>query len=143
MKRKDWLLLAVAAAGDNGLDPVQLQKSLFLLGEKRLKALGVEFYDFEPHNYGPFSKDIYADATDLVRDGCLTKEKQPDYSWSVFKITREGQKAATKLRTEAPAEPVGYLERAVEWVRSLSFYDLVRSVYKHFPDYRANSIFRE
>ena len=31
MNRRDWLLLAVAQAGDNGLSPIQIQKTMFLL----------------------------------------------------------------------------------------------------------------
>jgi uncharacterized protein YwgA len=143
MKQRDWLLLVVAAAEDDGLDPVQLQKSLFLLGEKRRRYLGPKFYEFEPHNYGPFSKDVYTHATELVADGCLTKEQQPGYSWSVFRATDAGRRVAERLRREAPEEAATYLEQAVEWVKSQSFYDLVRSIYKHFPEYRANSIFRE
>ncbi len=142
MNRRDWLLLAVAAAEDEGLDPVQLQKSLFLLGEKRKQEVG-PFYEFEPHNYGPFSKDIYAHATALVDNGYLTKEKQPSYSWSIIRITEQGRRAARTLRREAPEEALAYLERAVDWVKGQSFYDLVRSIYRHFPEYRTNSIFRE
>ena len=32
MDRKDWTLLAIAAAKGEPLDPAQLQKSLFVLG---------------------------------------------------------------------------------------------------------------
>ena len=35
LRRRDWTLLAVAAAGGASLTPVQLQKILFLLGERQ------------------------------------------------------------------------------------------------------------
>jgi len=35
LRRRDWTLLAVAAAGGAPLTPVQLQKTLSLLGERQ------------------------------------------------------------------------------------------------------------
>ncbi len=35
LRRRDWTLLAVAAAGGAPLTPVQSQKILFLLGERQ------------------------------------------------------------------------------------------------------------
>jgi len=143
MNRKDWLLLAIASAGTSGLSPVQLQKSLFLLGRKRKKYVGADFYEFEPHNYGPFSKDIYTDADLLGAAGYVTKERQPGKSWSVFRPTDAGGAVARKLRPSVPKEALSYLVEAVPWVKGQSFYDLVQTIYKHYPEYRANSVFRD
>ncbi len=141
MTRKDWLLLAIDAAKDDGLDPIQLQKSLFLLGQKRGQQVGPGYYNFEPHNYGPFSKDIYVDVDDLVTKGLVSKTRQTGYAWSVLRITEVGQKRAAVLRGEAPESALSYLDKAVAWVKNTRFDELVRSIYKHFPEYRQNSIF--
>jgi len=59
MEPKEWLLLAIAAAGDAGLSPIQLQRSLFLLSQKRKTQVGPGFYGFEQGDAWPFSKALY------------------------------------------------------------------------------------
>src|SRR3989442_6243540 len=85
MTRDEWLVLAIAAADEAGISPIQLQQSVFLFSLKREKDLGPDFYDFEPHNYGsaaqeaegPLSKTRYADLDALVADGLVAKSWQP------------------------------------------------------------------
>ncbi|MGH7490032.1 MAG: hypothetical protein ACREMY_31160, partial [bacterium] len=51
----DWLLLLLALKdAERPLDPVRLQKGLFLLAEEGGLS-GAESYRFEPYDYGPFS----------------------------------------------------------------------------------------
>src|SRR5439155_6656754 len=52
--RSAWVLLALLAAEGHSLTPVQLQKCLFLLGSRRPKDVGRDFYHFRPYDYGPF-----------------------------------------------------------------------------------------
>ena len=54
MDDRDFLLLVVASGKDKALTPVQLQKSLFLLGKTDLAEAVDSPYDFEPYHYGPF-----------------------------------------------------------------------------------------
>jgi hypothetical protein len=67
MVPKDWTLLGLAAARGQSLQPVHLQKALFLLGrELTLDQLRVDrFYQFEPYDYGPLCSAVYADADAL------------------------------------------------------------------------------
>ena len=62
MATKESVLIAiVAAAGEPGLDRVQLQKSAFLVGEEFDGELPSDFYQFQPYMYGPFAQGVYAD----------------------------------------------------------------------------------
>ena len=76
MEKRDWLLLALAAAKTKGLTPVQIQKSLFLFGENMSGIGGSRFYKFVPYNYGPFDKRIYSDAEALETEGLVVIEKE-------------------------------------------------------------------
>lgn len=136
---KDWTLLALAAAEGKTLSPVQLQKSLFLLGQKFGEELDA-FYDFEPYHYGPFSKDIYNDLIRLVYEGnaVITFGR-----WKEYSATPDGLEVAKRLRESADADQVEYLHRVVNWARSLSFQTLVRSIYDKFPEYKSNSVFQD
>jgi hypothetical protein len=95
MKRNDWLLLAVAAAKDDGLDPVQLQKSLFLLSEKR-RDVGTKFHEFEPHNYGPFSKEIYTDGS------CSRRLSHQGKTAGIFVVRLQGHGRGAGRGDESP-----------------------------------------
>ena len=59
--RECVLVAIVAAAGDDGLDRAQLQKSVFLVGEEFDGRLPANFYQFQPYMYGPFAQDVYSD----------------------------------------------------------------------------------
>jgi uncharacterized protein YwgA len=88
--RRDWLLAAIAQAGDRGLTPIQIQKILFLLKMEAATYVGDRFYHFEPYNYGPFSSAIYADVDILVASGFVAEK--PAGRYSVFYPTEAGQR---------------------------------------------------
>jgi hypothetical protein len=143
MKREDWTLLVIAAAKRPGLSPVQLQKSLFLLGEELDPAeLGDSFYEFAPYNYGPFDVAVYQDAERLADEGLVAITRTAERRWALYESTGDGAAKAKSLRTEASSHAVEYLDRVVAWVQRLSFHDLVRAIYAQFPEYRANSVFQ-
>jgi uncharacterized protein YwgA len=83
MTPKDWTLLVIAAADPKPLQPVQLQKSLFLLGRNLSpEQLQVkEFYDFQPYDYGPFCSDIYSNAEKLSDEGLIRIDRPLSLSY--------------------------------------------------------------
>lgn len=142
MRRRDWALLALGAASGEPLSPVQLQKSLFLLGESLPWAIGPEFYQFRPYHYGPFDRAVYCDAEDLAEEGLVRLQREPARPWVEYAATTQGLRRAEALRTEAPAQAVAYLDAVVAWARRLSFQELVTSIYKLYPGQRVNSVFK-
>lgn len=140
--RSDWLLLALAAAPDHSLTPVQLQKSLFLLGDRRSAAVKPEFYDFAPYDYGPFCRDVYDDADRLSEEGLLRVENEGGRNRRRYVLTVEGERRVKTITTAAPEDGAAYLARVVQWATSLSFGDLVRAIYDAYPNMRARSVFQ-
>jgi hypothetical protein len=138
--RKEWLLLVLEAAEGQDLTPVQLQKSLFLVG----KLLGADkergFYEFIPYDYGPFAKDVYSDAESLESERMVRIDRIPARRWKEYSATPHGLKAAAEIEVDPKLRE--NVRKIVKWTRSLAFPDLVRSIYKHFPDYKANSVFQ-
>ena len=122
---KEWLLLAIAAAGDAGLSPLQLQGTLFLFGHKRKTHVGPGFYEFEPSDAAPFSKALYEDLDAFVAAGEVVKEYRPECTWSVFRLADPGRTLAKELRSHVKPEASLYLEEAIAWVREQSTLDLV------------------
>jgi hypothetical protein len=140
LKREEWALLAIAAAKGERLQPVQLQKVLFLLGKELPGAVGKDYYHFTPYNYGPFDSQAYADAEALAAEGLVSIERP--CRWAEYAATPAGLRRATELATDNhPAW--AYLQRVVEWARGLSFKALVRAIYAAYPEFRANSVFQD
>lgn len=135
--------MALEEANSPGLTPVQLQKILFVLGERRKKKLGPEYYSFQPYHYGPFDPRIYADAELLEAEGLISIDSPMGRSLRRYSITPAGTAyvATFRDRTDGPTRDL--LKRIVGWAQRLSFTDLVRSVYSEFPGMRVNSVFRE
>lgn len=77
MTRQDWLLLVLAAAGRKPLSPLQLQKSLFLVGYDLAKLVGPDFYTFRPFDYSPFDATVYRDAEEQAAQGLVTIRSHP------------------------------------------------------------------
>src|SRR5947209_12101358 len=101
MEPNSWTLLVICAAKSNGLSPVQLQKSLFLL-ERRLpqEELGNEFYQFTPYNYGPFDVKIYQDAEALEEIGLIIITQSESRRWKNYQATSSGLELAARLREQ-------------------------------------------
>lgn len=139
MKRKDWNLLVIAAAAGKPINPVQLQKCLFIIG--READIKEDYYNFIPYNYGPFCGEVYDDARDLAGEGLVLIRSVPGQNWSEYSITREGIKIAERINNGLSKNLSDFIILLVSWARELSFQDLVRAVYDKYPEYRKNSVF--
>jgi uncharacterized protein len=142
MARRDWLLLALADAGEQGHSPAQIQKTMFVFWKGTERVLSPqEFYNFVPHNYGPFDAAIYQDIEMLAMVGLSEIVRSPSPGGRIYRVTQLGLQHSEQLRLELPGDAVRYLAEAVTWVKSKSFVDLVRTIYQNWPEYRENSIF--
>jgi hypothetical protein len=139
--RQEWLLLALGHRAGQPMTPVQIQKAMFLMGAEASQLVGSKFYKFIPYNYGPFDADVYHDLDDLMAKGLVTTGSPTGRSWRMYAATPAGVAAADKVKQGANARAVQYLGKAVDWVSSMSFPQLVRAIYAKYPQYKANSVF--
>jgi len=132
--REIVLIAIIAAAGENGLDRVQLQKSAFLVGEEFEGKLK-NYYQFKPYMYGPFAQDIYTDV-ERLSDGPMIETFFDDgRQW--YRIVRDKNSWQFSLTDELESG----VQRIVGWVsRMSSFYELVRAIYYLYPEQRENSV---
>jgi hypothetical protein len=141
MLPSDWLVLLFDGAGEP-LDRVRIQKSMFLFAE-RSKAPAGEKYEFRPYHYGPFSSEIYRDLDRLVADGSLRLEAgQAGLGSPRYSLTGSGRRAVEELRPRAVAERLELLASLRDWVTARSFGALLNDVYRLYPRYAVNSVFR-
>jgi uncharacterized protein len=140
VNREDWVLLAVYFGHERGLSPVQLQKSLFLLGQEMQNEVG-NFYKFIPHNYGPFAREVYTDA-DVLAERALIAIEQDASSYARYLITAVGRdRVRENLVRDVSNRAQEYLGSVVEWAQKQTFSGLVKAIYAKYPEYRINSVF--
>jgi hypothetical protein len=139
-ERQLWLVLAIALAGEQGLSPVQIQKAMFLLRMEASGYVGVNFYEFQPYNYGPFSTSIYNDVDVLVFGGLLRTEAR--YNYSQYVATDIGRARANEFSQTIDKHVFDFLTQIIQWIKSVDFSQLLRSIYAKYPAFAVNSVFR-
>lgn len=144
MRPAEWLLVFIARCGPpGGLDPVRLQKGMFLLAHEG-GLPGRETYRFVPYNYGPMSAAVYRDLDALVDAGLVERVRAPGHTWRRCRGTPRGAARADALVSDGSAPPaaVDYLERTAAELARMSFSELILDVYQRYPRYAARSVFR-
>lgn len=142
MEKQDWLIvyLSLPSAGETNLvDPIRIMKGLFLFKMEFKEKLG-DFYDYSPYLYGPCSFEIYRDLIELQLKGLVDSYSQPIYRWSYYRLTEKGQTWVKSLIRDAPIEFLERLKKIKIKVTSLSFLELLREIYKKYPEYAQNSV---
>lgn len=132
--RESILIAIIAAAGNDGLDRVQLQKSAFLVGEEFEGKLK-NFYRFTPYMYGPFDQQIYTDVERLSDGPMIETFLNDGRQW--YRVACE----TTSWQYSLPEDLESGVNRIVGWIsRMSSFYELVRAIYFLYPEQRENSV---
>lgn len=140
MDRMGIVLAAMSAGGTAEYSPVQIQKLMFLLDHKAPEATGGPFFQFAPYHYGPFDKAVY----DVLEEAAAKQLVSIDSSkpWRTYRLTEQGLAAGRENLATISPKGKEYIERLVSWLRRLSFQDLVKAVYREYPEMRENSVFQ-
>lgn len=140
MKKQNLVLAAFAAEKESSFTPVQVQKMFFLIDENISEFLGGKHFDFAPYNYGPFDKSVYKVLEKLNLSGDVSISRVGNLK--IYKSTSAGYEKGVDLLENLPQEARDYIKKTSEFVRSLSFTDLVSSIYKAYPEMKKNSVFQ-
>jgi len=142
LTKRDWLILLLAYKGEHGsaLDPVRIQKGIFLLSQEGVIPEG-ERYEFEPYHYGPYSFELREDADNLVRQDLADKLAVSGYTWGRYRLTDEGIDYATQLIDAVGTETAKKVFAVKQMITGQSFARLLRDVYSRYPDFAQNSLF--
>ena len=142
--RQDWLLLLLGLRVERhapALDPVRVQKGMFVLAERNVLPAG-ERYSFEPYHYGPYSFELRDDLDALVEQGLVAAEAVPGYSWARYRLTEEGLAQLRASFAGADRRRLGEIAGVKQWMCDASFNSLLTAVYDEFPDYATRSVFQ-
>jgi len=142
MERRDVVLAALAAGKGAPHQPVQVQKMLFLLDKEIGPALGGPHFDFTPYAYGPFDASVYDELDGLAAAGLVEIDSRGGTKRRTYMLTPSGQAEGDRLLNGLHASVSEYIRALSEWLRSLTFDQLVSTIYKLYPDMQARSVFR-
>lgn len=141
MNRRDAVLAVLAAADGNGYGPAQLQKALFLISRNAPDVFDDgRGFNFTPYDYGPFDKRVYDAADGLASEG-LCSVMHSSNGYRTYSATEDGRRLGQEVLARLDAGKRAYFQEVSRWVRSLSFAQLVKSIYQAYPDTQKNSIF--
>jgi hypothetical protein len=142
MNKKEIILAAMASSKDVDYSPVQIQKLLFLLDKKLPSYLDGPHFSFVPYDYGPFSIEIYQLMDEFDSSGEVNILPSVTAGIKKFRLTSAGQQAGEKLLENLDPKISEYMGKLSEFVRSLSFAELVSTIYNEYPEMKKNSVFR-
>jgi len=138
---KKQIILAALASSDGVLHtPVQVQKLLFLIDREIPGLVGGPLFDFQPYNYGPFDKTVYSELAQLAEEGDVVIV--PQNNWLSYQLTARGVETGKKVLESLSKEARIYISLVSQFVRSLSFAELVSAIYAAYPEMRQNSVFQ-
>lgn len=143
MKPRERLLLFIALDGAPlGLDPIRLQKGMFLFAMDGATD-PAEAYEFVPYNYGPMSAQIYRDLERLSKDDLVEAVTVEGQSWARYSTTEQGLIAARGLLDQEPSQTAAQrlYEIKVD-VASHSFKEVLEDAYDRYPEIASKSVFR-
>lgn len=142
-RRQELVLAALAARSGASFAPVQVQKLFFLIDANLADQIGGKQFKFEPYDYGPFDKEVYHELDSLMRSGLVQVSVMGTTAGSRrYSLTPDGQDVGEGVLKTLNAKVQDYISRLIDWLRTLSFAELVGSIYQAYPEMRANSIFK-
>ena len=142
LERWELLLLFLGTGEASGriLDPVRIMKGMFLL--EMLGGLDGHSYNFEPYDYGPFSISLYNDLDLLEGKELIERIPRPGRNWSYVRVTDKGSSVAEGLKKKAKEKQLGLMSEVHSVVLDKTFADLLRHIYKEYPEYAGRSVFQ-
>jgi hypothetical protein len=143
MTRSEVLLAILAASEGRPFTPVQIQKAAFLVTTNlpRLVNAGPNF-GFVPYDYGPFDQSVYSEAETLAAQRDVEITRREGVRWNQYAASDKGIERGTKILDKMSESQRDYVKKISQWVRALSFEQLVKAIYAQYPDMKENSIFR-
>jgi len=139
MDQKELVLASMAAANGGVYQPVHIQKLIFLFQERTQKG---SVFNFIPFDYGPYDASIYHRLEELASAGMVEIVGGPYTKRRLYKLTSKGVDIANVELNKLSPRDRDYLIRLSEWVRSITFAQLVGAIYTAYPEMRQNSVFR-
>lgn len=141
MEQNVFVLAAMSPAGTDLFSPVQIQKLLFILDKNVPEETNGPHFEFEPYHYGPFDKEVYSELNNLENNRHIRIIMEGLSEKRSYQLTDAGYRIGSEAFKELTDPIQKYISDIVEIVRSLSFAELVSTIYAAYPEMKVNSVF--
>ena len=86
--------------------------------------------------------NIYEDADLLKLDEMINIDVNTIGRRNIYSINDKGIKYVDNLKKQIKPELYNYVSKIVKWVKDKSFSQLISKIYKQFPEFKVNSVFK-
>jgi hypothetical protein len=142
MEKSEFVLAVLSTSSGKSFSPVQVQKLFFLIDMRIPKSVKGPYFNFVPYDYGPFDPEVYRVLEELERTGDVKINKEFG-NYRNYSLSLQGQKKGEDAIKYFEKNIQEYIKTLSEFVRDLSFIELVFAIYKAYPEMKVNSVFKE
>lgn len=138
-------LLLLNAEGGSAVEGITRMQKLVFLVQRSEGEKDIGEYEFIPDDYGPFSKQLYDDLDQLVRNGYVKRKNERTPAGNnkqVYEITDKGRTYLEVLDSSGEFEeeaPLDTIEKIKEEYNDLPLLKLLKNVYNEYPEMAVNS----
>lgn len=140
MTKSDLILIFLLSGQGRPVGAIELQKGIFLIQQN---LPDFQLFDFSAGDYGPVSISIYEEMGDLVESGQVFPILVKGSFARHWAISLEGAKRAKIAKKPLSMDQSNYIKSLGNWIRALSFKEIVSAVKREYPRYFGNSVFQE
>lgn len=144
INREEWMLALLLIRGSSGeAEPIvgrlKLMKQLFVIGQLLKPA---NFYEFVPYLYGPCSFDVYKDLQALLSINAIDVIDEFRDGYGTHKISEKGMHEFRPVFDSLDSATKSAIEKVKRDYNNLSTIELLAKIYKEYPDFAINSMFK-
>lgn len=146
MQNPKLLPLAILYAdGEDAVEGITRFQKLVFMAQRKTDELDVDEYEFEPHDYGPFSKGLYDDIDELDEKDYIDCQTERTPSGSVkytYELNEKGEeflKFIYGVRQDSGEIQVRELEDLKQQYNDMPLLEFIQEVYDEFPEMAVNS----
>lgn len=137
LTERQKILLFFMAGSEEEITPIKVMKGMFIINERKCDLIPKEGrYIFYPFLFGPFTGDLYGDLGELERFGLVRSWNLGGMMWRFYQPTKRGIRVAEKLSKGYPRDLIEYTRVVRQWVNRTPLVDILRAIYREFPEYR-------
>lgn len=143
-RQKILLLVFQNLKNNKKLDPIQIQKAIFLIEKECIENKNfAKTFNFVPYNYGPFDKDIYNDLQTLIQKNFVASEWNGNIKQ--YKTTEDTAlfDYSNELVTHYGETFIDNVKNITDFVSNLSFDELLNWLYNKYPEMAEKTVYNK
>ena len=144
IRQKILLLVFQNLKNSKKLDPIQIQKTIFLIEKECIENKSLtKTFNFVPYNYGPFDKDIYNDLQILIQKNLVASEWNGNIKQYKATENTELFDYRNELVNHYGKTFVDNVKNITDFVSNLSFDKLLNWLYNKYPEMAENTVYNK